>query len=245
MELYELSKKIISKQGSVQHGFREAYSLAYSDVFDFCSEKKSLKKWEIELGLKHDELEFDFNEPLPEEHWPRATEYCGYDVDATEAVFEARQADWLARKILADLAGGAVNMTTNQLTTKIVFGDDKKPELEYTNLEETFPGYQYAQGSDGKWRNMYRGIDVGMGGYVYAEPGMYFNVPVLDVQSMHPTSIIVMNYFGRYTKNYSDLKDARIAIKLGHFDEARHMLDGKLAPYLDDESKADDLAYAL
>ena len=245
LELYELSKKIISKQGSVQHGFREAYALAYSDVYDFCSEKKSLKKWEVELGLKHDELEFDFNEPLPEEHWPRAIEYCGYDVDATEAVFEARQADWLARKILADLAGGTVNMTTNQLTTKIVFGDEKKPELEYTHLEETFPGYQYAQGSDGKWRNMYRGIDVGMGGYVYAEPGMYFNVPVLDVQSMHPTSIIVMNYFGRYTKNYSDLKDARIAIKLGHFDEARHMLDGKLAPYLNDESKADDLAYAL
>lgn len=245
MELFELSKKIISKQGSVQHGFREAYSLAYTDVFDFCSEKKSLKKWEIELGLKHDELEFDFNEPLPEEHWPRAIEYCGYDVDATESVFETRQADWLARKILADLAEGTVNMTTNQLTTRIVFGNERNPQLEYTNLEETFPGYQYTQGSDGKWRNMYRGVDVGMGGLVYAEPGMYFNVPVLDVQSMHPTSIIVMNYFGKYTKNYADLKDARIAIKLGNFTTARTMLNGKLAPYLDDESKADDLAYAL
>ena len=245
LELYELSQKIISKQGSVQHGFREAYSIAYTDIFDFCSEKKSLKKWQIELGIKHDELEFDWTEPLPEKYWPRAIEYCGNDVDASEAVFEARQADWLARKILADLADGTVNMTTNQLTTRIVFGNEKYPQLEYTDLSETFPGYEFIQGDDGKWHNMYRGTDVGMGGYVYAEPGMYFNVPVLDVQSMHPTSIIVMNYFGKYTKNYADLKDARVAIKTGNFVIARTMLSGKLAPYLDDESKADDLAYAL
>ena len=244
-ELYELSKRIISKQGSVANGFREAYSLAYTDVFDFCSVKQSLKKWEIELGLKHNELPLDFNEPVPEELWPKVIEYCGDDVDATEAVFEARRADWFARKILADLADGTPNMTTNQLTTRIVFGNEKHPQLEYTNLEETFPGYQFVQGSDGKWKNMYRGVDLGMGGYVYSEPGMYFNVPIIDVKSMHPTSIIVMNYFGKYTKNYSDLKDARIAIKDGFLDLARTMLKGKLAPYLDDESMIDDLAYAL
>jgi DNA polymerase elongation subunit (family B) len=92
---------------------------------------------------------------------------------------------------------------------------------------------------------MYRGTDVGFGGYVYAEPGMYFNVPILDVKSMHPASIIAMNYFGKYTINYSDLRDARIAIKDGMFDLARTMLNGKLAPYLDNEDEADDLAYAL
>ena len=244
-ELYELSKRIISKQGSVQHGFREAYSIAYTDVFDFCSVKQSLKKWEIELGLKHNELEVDFNEPVPEELWPKIIEYCGDDVDATEEVFEARQADWLARKILAELADGTPNMTTNQLTTRIVFGSEKRPQLEYTNLEETFPGYQFIQGSDGKWKNMYRGTDIGMGGYVYAEPGMYFDVPILDIQSMHPSSIVVMNYFGIYTQNYADLLNGRIAIKEGRIDDARLMLNGRLAPYLDDESLLDDLAYAL
>lgn len=245
LELYELSKQIISKQGSVRHGFREAYSLAYSDVFDFASVKKSLKKWEIELGITHEELEFDWDKPLAEEHWAKAIYYCGIDVDATEAVFEERQADWMAREILADLAGGTVNMTTNQLTTRIVFGNERYPKLEYTNLEETFPGYKFTQGEDNKWRNMYRGTDVGMGGYVYAEPGMYFDVSVLDIQSMHPTSIIVMNYFGKYTKNYADLKDARVAIKLGQLDKARNMLDGKLAAYLNDEALIEGLAYAL
>lgn len=245
IELFELSQRIISKQGSVQHGFREAYSLAYTDVFDFCSKKQSLKKWQIELGIEHQELDFPWDQPLPEEHWPRAIEYCGNDVDATEAVFEDRQADWFAREILADLAGGTTNMTTNQLTTRIVFGNEKNPQLVYTDLEETFPGYKHVQGEDGKWRNMYRDTDVGMGGYVYAEPGMYFNIPVLDVQSMHPTSLILMNYFGAYTQNYADLMDARVAIKLGELDRARIMLDGKLAPYLNDETKIEDLSYAL
>lgn len=244
-QLYDLSSKIISKEGSVRNGFREAYSIAYTDVYDFCSEKKSLKKWEIELGLHHKELECDFNEPLPEKDWPKAIEYCCNDVYATEKVFDHRQADWVAREILADLAGGTPNMTTNQLTTKIVFGDDRKPQLEYTNLEETFPGYEFVRGDDNKMHNMYRGTDVGMGGYVYAEPGMYFDVALLDIQSMHPNSIINMNYFGKYTQRYADLKDARVAIKTGNLDFARAMLGGKLAPYLTDASQTDGLANAL
>ena len=244
-QLYDLSSKIISKEGSVRNGFREAYSIAYTDVYDFCSEKKSLKKWEIELGLHHQELECDFNEPLPEKDWPKAIEYCCNDVYATEKVFDHRQADWVAREILADLANGTPNMTTNQLTTKIVFGDDRKPQLEYTNLEETFPGYEFVRGDDNKMHNMYRGTDVGMGGYVYAEPGMYFDVALLDIQSMHPNSIINMNYFGKYTQRYVDLKDARVAIKTGNLDFARAMLGGKLAPYLTDASQTDGLANAL
>ena len=244
-QLYDLSKKIISKEGSVRNGFREAYSIAYTDVYDFCSTKQSLKKWEIELGLHHQELEFDFNEPLPEKYWPLAIEYCCNDVVATEKVFDNRQADWTARKILADLAGGTVNMTTNQLTTKIVFGDDRNPQLVYTNLEELFPGYEFVRGEDNKMHNMYRGTDVGMGGYVYAEPGMYFNVTLLDIQSMHPNSIINLNYFGKYTQRYADLKDARVAIKTNNFDYARSMLGGKLAPYLDDTTQADELSSAL
>jgi len=243
-DLFKLSTKIISKEGSVRNGFREAYSIAYTDIYDFCSEKKSLKKWEIELGLKHNELEFDFTEPLPEEYWPKAIEYCGDDVDASEAVFNHRQADWLAREILADLADGTVNMTTNQLTTKIVFGNERNPQLEYTHLEETFPGYEFVRGADNKMHNMYRGTDVGMGGYVYGEPGMYFNTAIIDVQSMHPSSIIIMNYFGRYTKKYAELKAARVAIKHGNLEKARTMLDGKLAPYLD-ETKLDGLSDAL
>ena len=108
------------------------------------------------------------------------------------------------------------------------------------DIINAFPGYEFVDG-----KNMYRGTDVGKGGYVYAEPGMYGNVALLDVASMHPHSVINLNAFGEYTQNFKDIVDARIAIKNKDFDKARQMFNGKLAPYLDDESTAKNLAQAL
>lgn len=92
---------------------------------------------------------------------------------------------------------------------------------------------------------MYRGVDLGFGGYVYSEPGIYSNVALLDIQSMHPHSAIAMNYFGDYTPRYKEIMDARIAIKNGDYETAKKMFDGKIAKYLDDETMADQLATAL
>ena len=103
-----------------------------------------------------------------------------------------------------------------------------------------FPGYEFVDG-----KNMYRGDDLGKGGYVYAEPGMYGNVALLDVASMHPNSAINLNAFGEYTQNFKDILDTRIAIKRGNFEEAKHLFGGRLTPYLNDESSAAALAQAL
>ena len=104
----------------------------------------------------------------------------------------------------------------------------------------SFPGYEYRDG-----KNLYRDTDIGRGGYIISNPGIYGNVALLDVASLHPNSIRAMNCFGEYTKNFTDILDARIAIKHKDFDTARTMLDGRLAPYLKDESTAKDLAQAL
>ena len=135
-QLYDLSQKIIvGKKGSRDNGlFGEAYNLSYTDVYDFAAKKQSLKKWEIELGMKHLELGFRWDEEVPEEKWAEVAEYCDWDVIATEAVFNHLKGDWTARQILADLAGMSVNSTTNSLTTKIIFGKEKKPKLVYTDL---------------------------------------------------------------------------------------------------------------
>ena len=103
-----------------------------------------------------------------------------------------------------------------------------------------FPGYEFKNG-----KNIYRGTELGYGGYVYAEQGMYGNVALLDVASLHPNSIIAMNCFGEYTKKFKDILDARILIKHGEFDKVRKMLNGKLAPYIKDESSAKELSQAL
>lgn len=274
-QLYNLSQKIVS--GSPNCFFGEAYNVSYTDVYDFSSKKQSLKKFEIELGIHHQELGLPWDKPVPEELWTKVAEYCDNDVIATEAVFNARKADWTARQILADVAGMTVNDTTNSLTTRIIFGSNRKPQSQfnyrfmgdestamapvtitdegvlYHNLGDDrftvfdeqcrpiFKGYKFENG-----KSTYRDEEVGEGGYVYAEPGMYGNVALLDIASMHPSSIVAENLFGdEYTKRFKDILDARIAIKHKEFDRARTMLGGKLAKYLDDENAAADLAQAL
>lgn len=272
-QLYNLSQRIIS--GSANCFFSEAYNVSYTDVYDFSSKKQSLKKFEIELGIHHQELGLPWDQPVPEELWPKVAEYCDNDVIATEAVFNARRSDFTARQVLADVAGMTVNDTTNSLTTRIIFGGNRKPQAqfnyrdmgdisdaapvtvttdntlftqfgdEYTQFDSkgrpVFPGYVYDHG-----KSTYRGEEVGEGGYVYSEPGMYGNVALLDIASMHPSSIVAEDLFGpEYTRRFKEILDARIAIKHKDFDKARKMLGGALAKYLTDENSAADLAQAL
>ena len=50
-QLYKLSQSIIGDQKSAF--FSEAYNISYTDIYDFCATKQSLKKWEIDLGIHH------------------------------------------------------------------------------------------------------------------------------------------------------------------------------------------------
>lgn len=255
-QLYNLSQNIINTPKGEQNKylFGEAYNISYTDVYDFAAKKQSLKKWEIELGIHHQELGLPWDQPVPEDMWFKVAEYCDNDVLATEAVFNHLKGDFTARQILAELAGATVNDTTNSLTTKIIFGKERKPKLVYTDLAtgaqdgvipkdgslNAFPGYEFKNGT-----NLYRGTDLGKGGYIFSNPGVYGNVALLDIASLHPHSILAMNCFGDYTQRFKDILDARIAIKHGDYNSARHMLNGRLAPYLEDESTAKDLAQAL
>lgn len=262
-QMYKLSQKIIN--GDRDAFFGEGYNISYTDVYDFAATKQSLKKWEIELGIHHQELGLPWDQPVPEHLWTKVAEYCDNDVIATEAVFHHLKADFTARKILADVAGMTVNDTTNSLTTKIIFGNNRRPQnqFNYRNMGDSrgclkeegfdnftcfdlqgrpvFPGYKYEAG-----KSIYRDEEVGEGGYVYAEPGIHCNVALLDVASMHPASIIAEQLFGtEYTKRFQEIRDARVAIKHKDFEAAKKMLNGALAKYLDDPQMAKDLAQAL
>ena len=241
MQLYELTRKIVIDNNR-NAMFAQAYNLSYADVWDFSSIKQGLKKFEIDLGIHHMELDIPLDEPVDEKDWPRVVEYCVNDVRATEAVLEDRWEDFVARQILAELSGLTVNDTTQRHTAKIIFENDKNPQqyFVYTDLSEEFPGYRFDAG-----KSSYRDENPGEGGYVYSEPGIYESVALLDIASMHPTSIKILNLFGKYTDKFSDLLDARMAIKRKQYPKARKMLDGRLAPYLENEDGADKLAYAL
>lgn len=241
-QIYKLSSKLINDSDRSAL-FGEAYNLSYADIYDFSSKKQGLKKFMIELGITHQEMEIPWDMPVPDQMLEKVIEYCCNDVNATEAVFNARKQDFVARQILADLSGLSVNQTTQKHTSQIIFGGDRQANKKfiYSDLSKEFPGYVFDGG-----KSSYRDEDPSEGGYVYAEPGVYSNVAVLDVASMHPTSIIALNLFGPdYTPKFKDLLDARIAIKRGKYDDARKMLDGKLKPYLEDEKDAKALSYAL
>ena len=281
-QLFNLSQKIINtKKGEKSTGFfGEAYNYSYTDTLDYPTTKQSLKKWEIELKdewnknhpdllIKHHELGLAWDQPVPEELWDEVAEYCKSDVFATEAVWESTQADFKAREILVAIAkhsgtNSCVNDTTNSLTTRIIFGNDRHPQLIYTDLKtgksyypdgveyevkndfiKAFPEYELVKDENGKYQNMFMGEDVGFGGYVYAEPGVYTDVALLDIASMHPHSILAMDCFGEYTDRFRDLVNARIAIKHKDWDTAKSMLDGAFSEYLDDEKQAKALSTAL
>lgn len=264
-QLFELSKSIINSKSKINSGmFQEAYNISYTDIYDYASKKQSLKKWEIELGLHHQELGLPWDKPVPEAEWSKVAEYCDNDVISTEAVFEATKPDFEAREILVALANelcpsvhSTVNDTTNQLTGRIIFRGDKKPQEQfiYTNLAtgersdgtkdiHCFNGYEYKNGV-----STYLGEEVGEGGFVWAAPGMYPNIITFDVASMHPHSAIALELFGpTYTKNFKDLVDIRIFVKHHDWDKVFSMMNGVLRKFINenaDEASVKRLAYAL
>ena len=228
-QLFDLSYRLVSNSPNAT--FADAYSVSYTDVYDYANTKMSLKKWEIELGIHHQELGIPWDEPVPESRWGEVAEYCVNDVIATEAVHNHLAADWVARQVLSGLSGLSVNQSTNQHTASIIFGKDKRPQSKfvYTDLSKDFPGYEYKNG-----KSTYRGEVVGEGGYVYAEPGIYYDVAVLDIASMHPSSAIALNLFGdEYTKRFGNVLNARIAVKHEDWDAADKLLENKLMPIVD------------
>lgn len=245
-QIYAQSQAIINNVKDAMVG--NAYNVSYTDVYDFASagNKKSLKKLEIEMSqkardpkskmsdltrqlclkIKHHELGLPWDQPVPEELWERVAEYCDDDVYATEAAFYYLESDWIAREILADLAGMTVNDTTNTLTTRFIFGSNKKPQDQFNYrdlskpvfeipmdmkkfLEEACPKMMEAPHGDAKsllpyfegyvfdhGKSTYRGEVVGEGGFAQGVPGMYGLVALLDIASMHPHSAIAECVFG-------------------------------------------------
>lgn len=278
-QLYNLSQRIISgsRNAMFAGAYNISYTDIYD--FASAGNKKSLKKLEIEMGIHHQELGLPWDQPVPEDLWEKVADYCQNDVRATAAAFDYLKSDFMARQILADLAEMTVNDSTNALTQRIIFGKNRNPQTEFNyrdlakpvkeldpdtmkflkkacpdmmaqrhgpanSLLPYWPGYTH----DGK--SMYRDEETGEGGYVYAEPGMYFDVTLLDIASMHPHSAIAEALFGaRYTTAFRDIVEGRVSIKHKAWNEVDSILDGKLTPYIqrvkDGEFKAKDLANAL
>jgi hypothetical protein len=99
------------------------------------------------------------------------------------------------------------------------------------------------------------GDDPSEGGYVYYETGIHYNNALLDIASLHPTTIEVLQLFGpEYTARFSQIKAARVSVKHKDWQAARGYLDGALTPFLEgienkseeeQQKLSDSLSYAL
>ena len=151
------------------------------------------------------------------------------------------------------------NATTNALTTRIIFGNNKKPQSQFNyrnmaepvktidpemewlnknkvlkipfNDESILPYFPGYEYSFGK--SVYKEIEVGEGGYVDAMHAIHCLVALLDVMSMHPHSVLAEVLFGvEFTTRFKEIVDGRVAIKHEAWEEVNNMLDGKLRPYI-------------
>lgn len=238
--LYDLSRRIIkgSKEEQRQAKFPQAKNISYTDIYDFSNDKKSLKKWEIVLGIHHLELGLKWDEEVPEDLWETVAKYCCNDVEAAEVVWnELEDSDWVSRIVLSELSGLSVNESTNNHTQQIIFGNDKHPQKEfnYPDLSKEFPGYTFNQYEpDKSKRSLYKGVYTKEGGWAHGEPGIWYNCALLDIASMHPSTAKALNIFGdRYTAKYYSLVETRLHIKHGEIDEARAMFDGAIGRIMD------------
>lgn len=272
LELYQKSQDIIMNNSGKIH---TAYSVSYTDVYEFLDKKQSLKKWQIELGLPHVENSYPWDQPLPVIAWGEVGAYCLNDTYTTEIVFdsEAGVASYTARKILCEITGMAPNTKTQTLAEKFLFRDDPRPQDKFNwyDLAEEFPGYTFDKFR--KPQSDYKGKNPSEGGYVQSKPGVYGlykaeldeyrahaegskarhkHILYVDIDSMHPHSLIAINYFGPYTPKFAALVKCRMFIKNGLFKDAMHAFDDvdpelseKLRSYLEDESMAHSLGYAM
>lgn len=143
-EIYNLSQDIIAGVPSAM--FQQARGLSYTDIFDFSSTKQSLKKFEIEIGIHHQELGLAWDQPVDPKLWDKVVEYCKNDVIATEATFDYLNNDWFGREMLVKMANklcktvkSTVNDTTNTLTTRLVFGGAWNPQSAFNYRDLSKP----------------------------------------------------------------------------------------------------------
>ncbi len=140
-------------------------------------------------------------------HWARE-QYCDNDVISTEGVRYLH--DWVARQVLAGWPGlRRITRLTPDNTNH--FRQEKHPHLVYTDLgEECSPDTRSTNAAE----STYKGVEVGEGGYVYAEPGIHRDVALLDVASLHP-SPLSNSICSAVHVALSEIKMARIAVKHG------------------------------
>lgn len=164
------------------------------DLMDDCQDGISLKGIEAHLGIPIEETEVDFNitRKLTAAELEQTIQYCKYDVDATEILYNLRQ-----------------NYLKNKATLGRVRGLDERKAMYMTNAKLTSV-YLSAVRSTKPWTDErdYEYPDKLLREYIPQEVFDFFD-------RLHDPTIPNIDLFGGYDEHGKKIKGASLEIRLG------------------------------
>jgi hypothetical protein len=198
-----------------------------------------LKKIEGNLGKRilESSVPFDIDRPLTEEEIAEAVDYCEYDTDMVIAIWEMREASYFQPKqSLVDMVGTGEKWNTTTLSANAILGNKKLPKWSDIRLNgEDFSDLSLLDLVPEDVANMFRKADInakgkdakvviemfgckiefGGGGLhgVHKKKKKVKKMKLLDVASMYPNIILILNVLGDFTAKYREILERRLSVK--------------------------------
>jgi hypothetical protein len=203
----------------------------------------SLKKIEGNRGkmILESSVPFDLPRPMEKNEYREAVDYCSYDVDNTIEIYQMRVNSYFAPKdSLVKMVGEkALRWNTTTLSANAILGNKTLPKWsdirlngeDFSDLSmlDLVPEDVVKLWSSGKKVGESKGkvvieefgcsIEFGFGGLhgVNKTQRKVKNVKLLDVRSMYPSIILIINALGEFSKRYKEILDERVRVK--HLDK--------------------------
>jgi hypothetical protein len=190
--------------------------------------RPSLKKIQGNFGrmILESSVSFDIDRPLSPDEFDDVLQYCMYDVDTTIAIYKERIKSYFRPKIsLVDMLGkeDAITWNTTTISANLLL-DKPLPKWSSIRIEEWMMQIVPPEVRE-LWLEKESGsitiqmfdndIQFGFGGLHGAHKTIKRaeNVKLLDVTSMYPNIILLLNVLGTATEKYKAILQQRIAIK--------------------------------
>lgn len=226
-QIKELNDRIIGGDDVRFMGKKKFHSLDCFQQIDVSM--PSLKKIEGNLGrmILESSVPFSIDRPLTSEEFNEALIYCMYDVDTTIDIFKMREKSYFQPKhSLIEMLGkeDAIKWNTTTISANLLM---KKPQPKWSNIRvsEEFMELVPPEVCD-LWLEKDKGsvtienfdneIQFGFGGLHGAHKTIkrVENVKLLDVTSMYPNIILILNALGKEaTAKYKEILNKRMEIK--------------------------------
>lgn len=230
-QIKQLNDKIIAGE-NININYFKRKKIKSLDSFQQIFSMPSLKKIEGNLGkmILESSVPFTIDRPLTSKEFEEVLQYCSYDVDMTVEVFKKRIKPYFKPKFaLVEMLGreDAIKWNTTTISANLLL---KKPLTKWANIriDEWMLELVPPEVRD-LWLTKEKGsitiqefkneIQFGFGGLHGAHQTIKkaYNVKLLDVTSMYPNIILILNALSHASGKYKEILEQRIKIK--HVDE--------------------------